>query len=70
MSGELSIPRSRQSLGLVVRPYPPDKMMVDFYKHGQKLILASSLSVEWPIVHIQCAGAGKAWSLPVPKLIM
>lgn len=54
--------------GIVVRPYLPDKMTVDFYKHGQKLTLASSLSVEWPTVHIQRAGADKAWNFACAEL--
>ncbi len=56
--------------GTVVRPYLPDKIMVDFEKHGQKLLVAKSVRTEFPTIHIEREGADRAWLRPCPRWVM
>ena len=57
--------------GTVVRPYLPDKLLLDFEKHAQKLLVAHSpcLTAEFPTIHIEGAGADKTWMIRCPKWV-
>ncbi len=56
--------------GTVIRPYLPDKVMIDFENHGQKLLVAKAVSTQFPTIHIEREGADRAWLKPVPRWMM